>query len=89
MSLDRRLNSTILLANPSITHRQIVTSCHAVTQGSGSSLIQKHSFLKFLGKCNDIDREMRRCLELEAKAKRARSREHAARMQRRLNSSSE
>ncbi|XP_072451973.1 COX assembly mitochondrial protein 2 homolog [Chiloscyllium punctatum] len=50
---------------------------------------REHSFLKFLGKCNDIDREMRRCLELEAKAKRARSREHAARMQRRLNSSSE
>ncbi|XP_067905197.1 COX assembly mitochondrial protein 2 homolog [Heterodontus francisci] len=50
---------------------------------------REHSFLKFLGKCNDIDREMRQCLEVEMKAKRAKSREHAAKMQRRLNSSSE
>ncbi|XP_038662190.1 COX assembly mitochondrial protein 2 homolog [Scyliorhinus canicula] len=50
---------------------------------------REHTFLKFLGKCNDLDREMRRCLEMELKTKRAKSREHADRMQRRLNSSSE
>ncbi|XP_041047876.1 COX assembly mitochondrial protein 2 homolog [Carcharodon carcharias] len=50
---------------------------------------REHNFLKFVGKCNDIDREMRRCLEVESNAKRAKSREHAARMQRRLSSSSE
>ncbi|XP_032891734.1 COX assembly mitochondrial protein 2 homolog [Amblyraja radiata] len=48
----------------------------------------EHGFMKFLGKCNGIDQEMRRCISAEVKSKRAKSREHAAKMQKRLNEAS-
>ncbi|XP_018410882.1 PREDICTED: COX assembly mitochondrial protein 2 homolog [Nanorana parkeri] len=44
----------------------------------------ENKFLKFLGHCNDIDREMRKCLRKEYENNRNESRARAERMKQKL-----
>uniref|UniRef100_A0A8C3IIC2 COX assembly mitochondrial protein n=1 Tax=Chrysemys picta bellii TaxID=8478 RepID=A0A8C3IIC2_CHRPI len=61
----------------------LLKECHKEDRRSlGGWLL--HTFLRFFGHCNDLDREMRKCLKKEYQENRAKSQAHAEEMRQRL-----